>query len=157
MADEYDNNNTLKEIKDVIHNSIGWAKNKDKDLLYSCFADDSNLFYFNPDNSYILGREAFESLTENFFLNPGFKAISYEIKELRINLSESETVAWWSCRLDDRNEWNMQPANWINVRWSGVIEKRNNNWVIVQMHFSNATGTNNEENNQSDSTKSDDK
>lgn len=38
--------------------------------------------------------------------------------------------------LDDINEWKGQPANWENTRWTGVLEKRDNNWIIVQMHFS---------------------
>ncbi|MFH1699086.1 MAG: nuclear transport factor 2 family protein [Candidatus Zixiibacteriota bacterium] len=51
-------------------------------------------------------------------------------------MSQSGTVAWFSTILDDINEWNGQPANWINVRYTGVLEKREGNWVITQMHFS---------------------
>ncbi|MFH2036631.1 MAG: nuclear transport factor 2 family protein [Candidatus Zixiibacteriota bacterium] len=145
MSDDSVKNNNISEIKNVIHNSIGWAKNKDKGLLYSCFANDSNLFFFNPDDSYLQGREAFENLTDNFFMKDEFKAVGYEIRDLRINLSQSETVAWWSARLDDRNEWAGRPANWINIRWTGIVEKRDGKWVIVQMHFSNALGTDNSE------------
>jgi len=45
-------------------------------------------------------------------------------------------VAWWYCMLDDINEWDGQPASWENTRWTGVLEKREGKWVIVQMHFS---------------------
>jgi hypothetical protein len=38
--------------------------------------------------------------------------------------------------LDDVNEWRGQPANWMNTRWTGALEKRDGKWVIVQMHFS---------------------
>jgi ketosteroid isomerase-like protein len=123
-------------IEEVIHNSIGWAVTKDKELSYSCFAKDSNLFFYNPDNSSVIGFESFKNLTENFFMLPDFKAIGHEIRELRINLSKSGDVAWYSARLDDRNEWKGQPANWIDVRWTGVLEKRDGKWEIVQMHFS---------------------
>jgi hypothetical protein len=127
-------------IEGVVHASIGWAQEKDKDLLYQCFAHDENLFYFSPANSgTIAGFEAFQELTEGFFMLDAFKAIRYEIKDLRINLSRGGDVAWWSAYLDDINEWNGQPASWINVRWTGVLEKRDGNWVIVQMHFSSAT------------------
>lgn len=123
-------------IEEVIHNSIGWAVTKDKDLSYSCFAKDSTLFFYNPDNSSIIGFESFKNLTENFFMDPAFKGIRHEIRELRINLSNSGDVAWYSARMDDINEWKGQPANWIDIRWTGVLEKREGNWVIVQMHFS---------------------
>ena len=127
-------------IEGVIHASIGWAKEKDTELLYRCFAQDENLFYFSPANSgTIHGFEAFQELTEGFFMLDAFKAIRYEIKDLRINLSRGGDAAWWSAYLDDFNEYNGQPASWINVRWTGVLEKRDGNWVIVQMHFSSAT------------------
>lgn len=125
-------------IKEVIHNSIGWAKTKDKDLSYSCFAQDSNLFFFNPDPNNTVGFDALKQLTETVFMNDAFKAIRYDIRDLEINLSRSGDVAWYRAMLDDINEWNGQPACWINVRWTGVLEKRDGRWVIVQMHFSYA-------------------
>lgn len=127
-------------IEGVVHASIGWAKEKDKELLYRCFAQNEDLFYFSPANAgTITGFEAFQELTEGFFMQEAFKAIRYEIKDLRINLSRGGDVAWYSATLDDINEWNGQPASWFNVRWTGVLEKREGNWVIVQMHFSSAT------------------
>ena len=125
------------QIRQVIENSIGWAATKDTAVLYRCFAQDSNLFYFSPrDDGTISGFEALRQLTESFFLDERFKAVSFEIRELEIDLSASGEVAWYHARLDDFNTWNGQPANWEDVRWTGVLEKRNGAWVIVQMHFS---------------------
>jgi len=76
-------------------------------------------------------------LVEKTWSSPDFKAISHEIKDLRINLSRTGDVAWFYCVLDDINEWKGEPASWLNVRWTGVLEKRDGKWVIVQMHFSN--------------------
>jgi len=127
-------------ISEVIRNSIGWAANKDTTLLYSCFADDPELFWFSPrDDGTVHGIEAFRAMTENFFLNDAFKAVSFEVKDLKINLSQSGDVAWYHARLDDYNTWQGQPANWEDVRWTGVLEKRDGRWVIVQMHFSDAS------------------
>jgi hypothetical protein len=38
--------------------------------------------------------------------------------------------------LDDINEWKDKPANWENTRWTGVVEKREGKWRVVQQHFS---------------------
>ncbi len=127
-------------ISEVIHNSIGWAATKDKELSFSCYAKNPELFWFSPrDDGTLHGYEAFVDLTEGFFMKDDFKAIRYEIRELEINLSQSGTVAWYHARLDDFNEWKGQPANWEDVRWTGVLEKRDGRWVIVQMHFSRAS------------------
>ncbi len=128
-------------IERVIHDAIGWAQTKDTELMYSCYAHDEKLFWFNPEaGSLNRGFENLKRTTETVFLNPAFKAIRCEIRELEINLSRSGDVAWYHCYLDDENEWQGRPASWINVRWTGVLEKREGNWVIVQMHFSYGAG-----------------
>jgi hypothetical protein len=127
------------KVEKVIKDSIRWAINKETTLSYSCYAHDSSLFWFSPDNAGTLeGFEQFVKLTEEVFLNPAFKAISSDFKDLRITLSHSGECAWWSCYLDDFNEWSGRPANWENVRWTGVLEKIDGQWKIRQMHFSHA-------------------
>jgi len=126
-------------ITKVIHNSIGWAKNKDLSLLYGALANDPEFIEVHPDNSVVKGIDQFRE-NESFWMSPDFKAIRYEITDLSIKLSESGTTAWWYCMLDDINEWKGQPANWEHTRWTGVCEKRNGKWVIVMQHFSFASG-----------------
>ena len=125
-------------IENTIHHSIGWAKNKDFQLLYNTIANDSNYIEVDPNPGLIKGIDEFRE-NEVFWSNPDFKAISYEIHDLVINMSNSGDVAWFYCRLDDINEWKGEPANWENTRWTGVLEKRDGRWQIVQMHFSFAS------------------
>jgi len=125
-------------VEKVIHGSIGWAKNKDIKLLYSIVANDSNFLEIHPDEKVVKGFQEFKK-AEKFWMNPDFKAIRYEIKDLSINFSNSGDVAWFFCILDDINEWKGQAANWENTRWTGVLEKWNGKWVIVQQHFSFAS------------------
>ena len=122
-------------VEKTIHSSIGWAKSKDINLLYSVIANDTNYIEVDPDDRVVKGFQDFKK-AEIFWMNPDFKAIRYEIKDLTINFSKSGDFAWFFCMLDDINEWKGQPANWENTRWTGVLEKRDNNWIIVQMHFS---------------------
>ena len=122
-------------IEKAILSTIGWAKNKDLQLLYSVIADDSSYLEVQPTNRVVKGIAEFKK-AEKFWMHPDFKAIRVETRDMHINISQSGTVAWWYCVLDDINEWKGQPANWENTRWTGVLEKRNEKWVIVQMHFS---------------------
>jgi hypothetical protein len=59
-----------------------------------------------------------------------------DVRDLRVNFSRSGDVAWWSATLDDLGEWDGRPTGWRDTRWTGVLEKRDGAWVIVQMHFS---------------------
>jgi ketosteroid isomerase-like protein len=129
------NADDLDLIKASIHSSIGWAKNKDFGLLYSVIANDSNYLEVDPNPGIIKGIARFRN-NESFWRSPDFKAVRYDIRDLTINLSQKGDVAWFYCVLDDVNEWKGQPASWINTRWTGVLEKRDRKWVIVQMHFS---------------------
>jgi hypothetical protein len=39
----------------------------------------------------------------------------------------------------DLGGWDGKPIGWKDTRWTGVLEKRDGKWVIVQMHFSSAS------------------
>lgn len=135
---EVDVNAEKPIIEEVIKNSIGWAQSKDTALLYSCFAQSEDLFWFAPEaGSVTYGFENFKQTVESVFLNDAFQAVRFEVKEMKITLSRSGECTWWSCILDDENTWNGQPASWLNVRWTGVLEKMDGQWKIVQQHFSN--------------------
>lgn len=125
----------IELVEKAIHNSIGWAKNKDINLLYSIIANDSNYVEVQPGNRIVRGFQEFKK-AENFWMSPEFKAVRYEISDLKINFSQMGNVAWFCCMLDDINEWKGQPANWENTRWTGVLEKSDGKWVMAQMHFS---------------------
>ncbi len=123
-------------IEKNIRASIGWALTKDRPLLESVLAHDDHLFMFQPDSkSTIAGWDQFAKQFD-FWMDPRFKATKFDIRELRINLSRSGDIAWWSCILDDLGEWDGKPIGWKDTRWTGVIEKRDRKWIIVQMHFS---------------------
>lgn len=125
----------LPVIKKTIGDAIGWAKNKNFDLLYSIISNDSNYVEVDPGKRVVRGFNEFRK-NETIWSDPEFKAIGYEIRDLKIFVSRSGNVAWYYCILDDINEWKGKPASWMNTRWTGVLEKRKERWVIVQMHFS---------------------
>ncbi len=122
-------------ITRTIHSCIGWAKTKDFALLYGSIANDPDFLEVHPDGRVVAGFDDFRK-AEAFWGNPDFKAVRYEIRDLRIRLSKSGDVAWFYGLLDDINEWKGRPANWENTRWTGVLEKRDGRWVMVQQHFS---------------------
>ena len=128
----------IVKIEAAINSSIGWAVNKDFELLFSIISNDSNFLEVHPNGRLVQGFEEFKKLSE-FWKNPDFQAVGHDVKDLKINLSEHMDVAWFYCILNDYNTWQGEPANWENARWTGVMEKRNGSWVTVQQHFSFAS------------------
>lgn len=122
-------------VEKTIVSSIAWVGNKDINLLYSVIANDSNYVEVSPTNRIVKSFEDFKK-SESFWMSPDFKPLQYEIWDIEINFSRTGDTAWFFCMLNDINEWKGKPANWENTRWTGVLEKRDGKWVIVQMHFS---------------------
>jgi len=130
--------NETKEIELVrqsIDNVIGWAVSKDFSLFFGSIANDSSFISVTPYERVKFGFNEVRK-DSGFWGSPHFKAIRHELRNMHIKFSQSKDVAWFFCYLDDINEWKGQPANWINARWTGVLEKRNGKWIVVQQHFS---------------------
>ncbi len=122
-------------IEETIKNTIAWAKEKDTSLLYSIIANDENYLEVHPENTIVIGITQFKQ-AEQFWLDPRFKHVKFKVWDMHINLSTDGTVAWYYCMLNDINDWEKQSVNWENTRWTGVLEKREEKWRMVQMHFS---------------------
>lgn len=132
---EFDTQKERKAVEQTLNNVFGWAIDKDFELFYSSIVNDSSFISVTPYNRVKFG---FNEVRKDsaFWGSPHFKAIRHELRDLHINFSQSGDVVWFFCYLDDINEWKGQPANWENVRWTGVLEKRNGKWRVVQQHFS---------------------
>ena len=128
-------NKDVQAVEQAINNVFGWAVNKDFDLFFNTIADDSNFISVTPYKRVKFGFQDVKNDTA-FWASPNFKAIRHELHDLKINFSRSGDVAWFYCILDDINTWKGQPANWEKVRWTGVLEKREGKWRVVQQHFS---------------------
>jgi hypothetical protein len=124
-----------KEAVKTLNNIFSWAVKKDFNLFFYSIANDSGFISVTPYKRVKFGFREVLSDTA-FWGDPNFKAIRHEIRNLKINFSNSGTVAWFYCELDDINEWKGKPANWLNTRWTGVLEKRDGIWKIVMQHFS---------------------
>ncbi len=123
-------------IEQVIRSKIGWALTKDKDLALNTLSQDEELLIINPDSSITVGFQAQKRKVETIFMSDRFKVTDFAIRDLRIGISKMGDAAWYFCYLDDHCLWDGRPVGWDNVRWTGVLEKRDGKWVVVQMHFS---------------------
>ena len=135
-----DRKSDLLLIEEAVTNSICWAMDKDTVKLYGSLVQDSSLFILNPDSSFVFGFEGIRNLVENSWMDDRFKATQCLISNMRIDIAECGKAAWYYCVVNDISEWDGQESGWKNTRWTGVLEKQDKNWRIVQMHFSFAAG-----------------
>lgn len=134
-GETFDRSKEAAAVEETLNNVFGWAIDKDFDLFFKTIADDSTFISVTPYDRVKFGVRDVKSDT-SFWGSPNFKAISHEISDLRLRFSVGGDVAWFYCVVNDFNEWKGMPANWENVRWTGVLERRKGAWVVVQQHFS---------------------
>jgi len=123
-------------IAKVVHDSICWALTKDRALQESTMAHDEDLFVLWTDSKSATSSWKQYSKLYDTWMDPRFKATLTEVRDLRVHLSRSGDVAWYSAMLDDLGEWDGKPVGDRDIRWTGVLEKRRGKWVVVQMHGS---------------------
>jgi ketosteroid isomerase-like protein len=123
----------------VVRDSICWALTKDRALQESTMAHDEDLYVvWTSSKSAVSGWSEYVKLYDGW-MDPRFKATVTEVRDLSVHLSRSGDVAWYSATLDDLGEWDGKPVGAKDIRWTGVLEKRDGRWVVVQMHGSVAT------------------
>jgi len=123
-------------ITKVIHDSICWALTKDKALQISTMAQDPDLrIIWTSSETDLTGWDNYVKLFDTW-MDPRFKATLTEIRDLDICISRSGDAAWFSAKLDDLGEWDGKPVGDRDIRWTGVLEKRDGRWLFVQMHGS---------------------
>lgn len=126
------------EISKILHDAFGWALTKDRALFENIFTNEDDFFSYFPDSkSTAIGWNQFEKFL-NRWMDPRNVAKGYEIRNLRIILSKSKDVAWFSAVVDDEGEFDGNPWGSKNIRWTGVLEKRTGSWKICQQHLSEA-------------------
>ena len=126
------------EIKRILHDSFGWALTKDRVLFESLFAKDDDFFTFYPDSkSTVRGWSQFEKFLEGW-MDPRSIATGFEIRDLRIIISQNGDTAWFSAIVDDEGEFEGVQWESKDIRWTGVLEKRGGTWRICQQHMSDA-------------------
>ena len=66
IENQSDPSTEVKQIEKVIHHSIGWAKNKDFQLLYNTIANDSDYIEVDPGPGLIKGIDEFRNFSPEF-------------------------------------------------------------------------------------------
>ncbi len=133
-----DKTKDMEKISRILHDSFGWALTKDRALFERIFAKDDDFFTFYPESKdTVMGWGNFEKFLDQW-MDPRNIAKGYEIRNLRIVISKTGEVAWFSAIVDDEGEFDGKPWGTKDIRWTGVLEKRRGYWKICQQHMSEA-------------------
>lgn len=125
----------INPIKKVLDTVLIAQEEGNLELFSQCFAQDEDTLNIGTDIDEIwYGWQAFQEwMTQAIKTKPDY---SIAAKDTRIQLSQSKEVAWYSQLLDTCLETKGEPFRLEGFRHTGVLEKRNERWLIVQSHIS---------------------
>lgn len=108
---------------------------QDVDLLSRAIAHDEELVVFGTDAAeHWIGSSAFLSAEEQMM--QVFDVVSLNRREETFQIHSRGGVAWFSTVFDLEIDVDGEVASFVGLRTTGVLEKRNDAWVIVQAHTS---------------------
>lgn len=104
-------------------------------LMSRIMAHDTEMVNFGTDAAERwVGYDAFKKAVEEQFA--AFENTKLSVKDQRIKVHRSGGAAWFSEVADWKMVVQGKPVSIQGTRITGVLEKRNGNWVIVQFHVS---------------------
>ena len=123
------------KVKTVVDQFEEVLETEDMELLSMIFAHDTDMVNFGTDAAErIVGWESLKELMQK--QNASFENTKITVKDQVIKVSKHGNTAWFSEIVD----WDLiaqeQPVSLEGSRFTGVLEKRNGKWVIVQFHAS---------------------
>ncbi len=124
-----------EQINTVLDLNIKASETKDIAAISNVYAHDSDMIVFGTDLAErFVGWENLEKSLKEMFA--AFNDVSYEVSNRTIKIDKSGDVAWFTEIQDIKLIVNEEPLEIKNARYTGVFEKRDGKWVIVQSHFS---------------------
>lgn len=128
-------NSHTEPIEAVLKKLIQSQEEGDLNAFSSCFARDKNTINIGTDLDEIWhGWDDFYEWMKYAIANKP----DYKITDINtmVFLSNSNDVAWYSQLLDTCFETKGEPFRIEGFRHTGVLEKRDGKWLIVQSHIS---------------------
>lgn len=127
------------EVNTVLDSMIDVLETEDMDLLSKIMVHDSDMVNFGTDaGERIMGWEALKSSMELQFA--GTESSKLSVRDRVIQVHESGRVAWFSEIIDWNIVYQGQSEQIEGLRGTGVLVKRNGNWLITQLHYSIGAG-----------------
>ncbi len=110
-------------------------ESEDMEMLSKCFSHDPDMVIFGTDAAERwVGWDAFAQAQQQFFEAQEESDLS--TRDMVIHIHQTGEVAWMSYLMDWKGQALGEPFDFTGIRMTGVMEKQDGNWVIVQWHGS---------------------
>jgi ketosteroid isomerase-like protein len=125
----------ITAVENVLEKYVIANENKDFSLIAQIWAEDENIILLGTDSheKYIGWKQIKKAIQKQF---KEFQDTYISITDQKINVNESGNTAWFSQFLNYNFIYRDEAMSFEGIRFTGVLEKREDNWVLVQGHLS---------------------
>lgn len=125
----------MMEVKAVIDRFGRMWEDEDLSAFDEVVAHDDGMIVIGTDAAeYVVGFDAFRSAREQQYAS--YENVEFNIYNQSIKLSQSGDVAWFAETFDLFLIAGGEPVSLEGIRLTGVVEKRDGQWKVVQLHTS---------------------
>lgn len=124
-----------EEVKKTIHLFFKAMDTQNMDLMCSVLPESTSMIHIGTDVDEIWrGHTNLIKATEEQFQNLEYYKAT--IHGLTINLSSNKQTAWYFHLLDAEIKSDENIQHWENARFTGMLEKQDDHWLLMQTHVS---------------------
>ncbi|MBE9481173.1 MAG: nuclear transport factor 2 family protein [Bacteroidetes bacterium] len=125
----------LANIENILDQYVIANENQDLSLIEKIWASDEDIILIgtNSDEK-LVGWKAIKKAIKNQFKE--FKDTYIAVSDQIIKINDTGNTAWFSELLNYNFIYNGKAQSFEGIRFTGVLEKKENNWEIVQGHLS---------------------
>jgi ketosteroid isomerase-like protein len=119
----------------VIDNYSKAHEERDLNLLMSCFSDDPDIIILGTDEDELWVDKMSMGESQQVAYET-FDNITLSVRDRMVKMNQSGTEAWFYMKVNWYVESGGKDFSINGVRTTGVLEKQNDQWRIVQLHTS---------------------
>ncbi len=125
----------IKEVKATIKQFFHAMDTQNLELMEQLIPQKETMVHVGTDEDEIWkGWKVLHEATKKQF--DGLEHYKADIRDLTVDFSKSGDVAWYFHLLDAEIKSRDNITRWKGARFTGVLEKQNDHWVMVQTHVS---------------------
>ena len=124
-----------EQVMTLLDNFVKAHEDKDLDMLLSCFSD-------NPDIT-IIGTDRDELWVDKVSMGEAqkraygtFDVVKLSVRDKILKLCSDGEIAWFYMKVNWSVESEGESSTFDGIRTTGVLEKLDDKWAIVQIHTS---------------------
>lgn len=122
-------------VKTVLDDFIKAHEIEDLELLKECFSPAADILIIGTDENEIwVDREAMVEEQKRAY--DRFEESQLSVRDEVINMCDMGNVAWFYMKVNWKVKSNDEEIKFDGVRTTGVLEKEDDQWNIIQMHTS---------------------